>query len=100
MSATVCPDLDGFQSRERYNVAGQDFVGFDAIQAIVGKQFRDAGADQGCRCLHREQGNWLTDLDTSPLDAPDRKTAEVGRIVDRRDQHLERRGVRRRGRHL
>src|SRR5438067_7875041 len=92
-------DLDVVETSERDDLAGRRGLDVEAVQALEGKQFRDASA-LSARAVdwelpgveNRKQRHGVADVDFAALDATDAHAAEVGRIVDRRDQHLERSG--------
>ena len=73
----------------------------DAIEPVEGVQLGDARLLGLLVRVERQQRDDVADVRRAALDAPDAQPAEVRRVVDRRNEHLERtRRIARRRRHL
>src|SRR6185436_20589104 len=83
------PDLDAFQAGERDDLSCRGLRHLDAIEALVGEQPGDSRLLALLRWIQRQQRDGITDVHRPPLDATNAEASEVGRVIDRRDQHLK-----------
>src|SRR3982750_1035542 len=94
-------DFHALQTSQSNDLSRRCFGYFDAIEAFVGEELGDARLLALLRLIQRQQSHRITDVDGAPFDTADTQASEVGRMIDRRDQHLKgARTIARRRRHM
>ena len=92
-------DLDPLEPRQRHDVAGARAGDFDPLQPLEAVDPQDAGRDRLVgrhrpRLSERKQRDEIAFGDRATVDAADRDAPDVGGMVERRGEHLERsRGI-------
>ena len=95
------PDLDALQTRERDDLSRRGILQLDALEPLEPVKLRHPRLLGGLIGVERQQRHDVTDVHRSTLDSSDAEPAEIGRMIDRRDEHLQRaRRVVRRRRHV
>src|SRR5688572_18514943 len=85
------PDLDTFESGQRYNLARRRLIELNPIKALVTKKLRHTSLLSLSVDVEWKQRDLVADAHAAALDAADAKPAEIWRVIDCRDEHLERR---------
>src|SRR6266550_9197461 len=83
-------DLDALETGERDDLASGCVFDLDTLQSFERVQLRGAGPFSRLIGVEWEQRDVVADVYRTALDAADAEATEVRRVIDRRDQHLER----------
>src|SRR5204862_2707943 len=83
-------DLDAFETGEGDDLARGCVGNLDAIKSFIGEQLSYPRLLSFLRTIEGQQHPGIADMNGPPLDTTDAQAPEVWRMVDRRDEHLER----------
>ena len=88
-------DLHAREPRHRHDLARRRLLQRHSLEPLEAEQLDDArllvrGVAQRARLPQRQERHRVAQPHPPPLDAPDPDSAEVGGVVERRDEHLER----------